>query len=69
MEAILVGVVVLACPLGLGLIMWFMGRAPRREMRGGAVVPLETLRDEHRRPGDERARRERPDDRLSRAPR
>ena len=51
MEGLLVGLVALACPVSMGLMMWFMARGSRR---GTERVPnLEDLRAEHRRLGDE----------------
>ena len=52
MEGILVALAILACPVGMGLMMWFMAKG----MRGGKneePVALEELRDEHRRLGEE----------------
>jgi hypothetical protein len=54
MESVLVVAAVLACPVGMGLMMWFMARGMRRkddapERRAG----LEDLRAEHDRLGAE----------------
>jgi len=52
MESALLALAVLACPVGMGLMMWFMSRG----MRGGEdraeperPPSLEELRDEHAR--------------------
>jgi hypothetical protein len=51
MEGLLVGLVALACPVSMGLMMWFMARGARR---GTEREPsLEDLRAEHRRLGAE----------------
>jgi hypothetical protein len=50
-EGLLVGLVALACPVSMGLMMWFMARGARR---GTEREPnLEDLRAEHRRLGAE----------------
>lgn len=38
----------LACPIGMGLMMWFMGKGMRKE-RPSAETSVEELRAEHRR--------------------
>jgi hypothetical protein len=44
----------LACPVGMGAMMWFMTRGMRSRPEQGATPPsLETLREEHRRLGGE----------------
>lgn len=52
METVLVGAAVLACPLGMGLMMWFMARgmrSPRKEHAPASIA----LREEHQRLGAE----------------
>jgi hypothetical protein len=68
MEGILLGIAVLACPIGMGLMMWFMARGMKGKRDDGAPASLETLREEHRRLGDEISRVEQADDRTSRSP-
>jgi hypothetical protein len=60
MESVLVGLAVLACPVGMGLMMWFMAKG----MRSGSkpdreAASLEELQAEHRRLGAEIERLER----------
>jgi hypothetical protein len=61
METVLVGLAALACPVGMGLMMWFMARG-RRHGRSGGETPqpsdVEALRAEHRRLGEEIGRLE-----------
>jgi hypothetical protein len=62
-ENVLVGLAVLACPVGMGLMMWLMmkrmrgGSERREEVASGR--DLDALRDEHRRLGVEIAEFER----------
>jgi hypothetical protein len=57
---------ILACPVGMGLMMWMMARGSKRQ---GADRPpdadrspsLEVLKEEHRRLGDQIERLERSD--------
>jgi hypothetical protein len=51
MEAV-VAVAVLACPVGMGLMMWFMAKGMGAERRR-PVASLEDLRSEHERLGRE----------------
>ncbi|MGH2945286.1 MAG: hypothetical protein ACRDPC_03310 [Solirubrobacteraceae bacterium] len=60
MESVLLGLVVLACPVGMGLMMWFMAKG----MRSGSKTDreptsVEELQAEHRRLGAEIERLER----------
>ena len=54
MEGVLVALAILACPVGMGLMMWFMAKGMRRsdgsDTEGDS---LEDLRAEHRRIGGE----------------
>jgi hypothetical protein len=53
-EGLLVGLVALACPVGMGVMMWLMAKGARK--RGTAVdehASLDQLRAEHRRLGAE----------------
>jgi hypothetical protein len=54
MDTVLITLAALACPIGMGAMMWFMARG-MREKRDGSTPPpsLETLREEHRRLGGE----------------
>jgi hypothetical protein len=54
MEGILVALAALACPVGMGVMMWFMARGMRSQEEQPTVPPsLEALREEHRRLGEE----------------
>ena len=52
MEALLPSLALLACPVGMGLMMWFMAKGTRS---GGRTGPsdIDDLRDEHRRLGEQ----------------
>ena len=63
MEA-LVALAFLACPIGMGLMMWFMAKGMRRGEAPGRPEPLGDLRAEHERLGREIARLETDDDRA-----
>ena len=56
MESLLIGAAALACPIGMGAMMWFMGKGMRRDERppDSQVAPsLEQLREEHQRLGEQ----------------
>lgn len=59
MEGVLVALAILACPVGMGLMMWFMSKGMRSD-RAPQPLDLDDLRDEHRRLGEEIERLERP---------
>jgi hypothetical protein len=66
METALLGIAALACPIGMGLMMWFMGRGMASGRKEPKTPPsLETLREEHRRLGSDIERLERDGNRLS----
>jgi len=44
MEALLYGVAVLACPIGMGLMMWMMMRVQRRDTSGSTASSAPTDR-------------------------
>ncbi len=54
MTEALYALALLACPVGMGVMMWFMARGMRGNRDEPATPPsLETLREEHRRLGTE----------------
>jgi hypothetical protein len=61
MESVLLGLAVLACPVGMGLMMWFMAKGMRSTSKpdSTAEASLEDLQAEHRRLGAEIERLER----------
>lgn len=56
MEGVLLGAAVLACPVGMGLMMWFMGQGTRGRSDADSPVSVDALRDEHQRLGEEISR-------------
>jgi hypothetical protein len=54
-ENVMLGLVALACPVGMGLMMWFMARGTRKGGTADSEAPgsLDELRAEHRRLGAE----------------
>ena len=69
MEAALLSAAVLACPIGMGLMMWFMAKGMRKDAAhdltpAGTRPPVnprvEQLREEHQRLGAELERLENP---------
>jgi hypothetical protein len=61
MESVLLGLAVLACPVGMGLMMWLMakGMKSRSEPDAEAPTSLDELQPEHLRLGAEIERLER----------
>jgi hypothetical protein len=61
MESVLLGLAVLACPVGMGLMMWFMAKGMRSGSKTDRDAPtsVEELQAEHRRLGAEIERLER----------
>lgn len=54
MEGVLLGIAVLACPLGMGAMMWWMAKGMRRSgADAGRPADLDELREEHRQLGAE----------------
>lgn len=57
MSTVLPSLALLACPVGMGVMLWMMGRGRKREdpsRTAGARPPsMELLREEHRRLGAE----------------
>ena len=48
----------LACPIGMGLMMWLMMRGNSPKSQASPPETIEALRDEHHRLGEELARLE-----------
>ena len=60
MESIFVGAAVLACPIGMGAMMWFMAKGMRKDKHAAEQPDAPTdLRAEHARLGAEIERLER----------
>lgn len=70
MDSILLSVGVLACPLGMGAMMWFMARgmSNKDKHQQASPVSLATLRDEHDRLGNEIAQIQEHDKPLTASP-
>lgn len=61
MESVLIGIAALACPIGMGAMMFFMARGMRSNKQPGnenQPVDVDALRAEHERLGQEIARLE-----------
>lgn len=56
MQNVLFGVAALACPIGMGAMMWFMAKGMRSKdapAAGDSVADLDMLREERRRLGEQ----------------
>jgi hypothetical protein len=53
MDAVLLGAAALACPVAMGAMMWFMARGMKGKHEEPSSTSVETLREEHRRLGDD----------------
>ena len=53
METLLVGIAALACPVGMGAMMWFMAKGMRSDRDGARERSIDELRAEHARLGGE----------------
>jgi len=59
MSEVLLSLAVLACPVGMGAMMFFMAKGMKKEKSSESVpASLETLRTEHTRMGEDLARAE-----------
>ncbi len=58
MESVLLGAAVLACPVGMGAMMWFMARGMKNKKDESSEPSVDGLREEHRRLGTEIERME-----------
>lgn len=50
---VLLTLAILACPVGMGLMMWFMAKGKGGSRRGAAATSLDDLQAEHQRLGSE----------------
>jgi hypothetical protein len=59
-ENLVIALAAAACPVGMGLMMWFMakGARPKHYRQNGTPQNIEQLREEHRRLGAELERLE-----------
>lgn len=57
MQNVLFGVAALACPIGMGVMMWFMAKGMRSKdapaTGGSPAADVDMLREEHRRLGEQ----------------
>lgn len=58
METLIPTLVLLACPVGMGVMMWFMARGMKNKKEEPSPASVDTLREEHRRLGTEIERME-----------
>lgn len=49
MEGAVVALALLACPVGMGLMMWFMGKSMKKDKLPATPSSVEDLRTEHAR--------------------
>jgi hypothetical protein len=71
MEGVLLIAALLACPVGMGLMMWFMSKSGHKSEAARSAATPDELRREHARLSAEIERREREDagpNRARRAP-
>jgi hypothetical protein len=60
-ESVLLALALLACPVGMGAMMWFMAKGLRQDAQGShGEASIEEMRAEHRRLGQEIEQLERP---------
>ena len=67
METVLIAVAALACPVGMGVMMWFMARGMRDRDEAQEPGSFDALRDEHGRLAERIERIERRDRTPSRS--
>jgi len=56
MQGLLLGVAALACPVGMGVMMWVMAKGMRRDDSGAraqSAPTVDALREEHERLGEQ----------------
>ncbi len=58
MSEVLLSLAVLACPVGMGAMMFLMARGMKKKSSESVPASLETLRTEHARMGEDLARAE-----------
>jgi hypothetical protein len=53
MESVLLALAVLACPVGMGVMMWFMAKGMRKQSKRAPDASIDDLRAEHGRIGEQ----------------